>query len=200
MGATHGAVPATPSHMPAETEAKTVARTAKVGCYLQKGRDAPEPTSGTLRTTHALAPPKSAPAPPAPQLERPAPTVKAALSAPPPAAAESVSRDQEIDCHDFRAMLSMTLERMALVCDFCANDIPARQTYWHCTTCHQTHQFEREGGCGTPSLACPPAHRHLACSISSLPMPSRRGACACACACVCACGRHMRVVLPLGAT
>ena len=44
-------------------------------------------------------------------------------------------------------MLSTTLERMALVCDFCAQDIPPRQTYWHCTTCHHTHEFEREGGC-----------------------------------------------------
>ena len=62
-------------------------------------------------------------------------------------AAVEVAAEQCVDCHDFRAMLSTTLERMALVCDFCASDIPPRQTYWHCTTCHKTHDFEREGGC-----------------------------------------------------
>lgn len=49
--------------------------------------------------------------------------------------------------HEFRAMLSTLLEKMALVCDFCAKDIPPRQTYWHCTSCHVTHEFERQGGC-----------------------------------------------------
>ena len=89
---------------------------------------------------------------------------------------EGERKEQKVDCHEFRAMLSTTLERMALVCDFCANDIPARQTYWHCTTCHQTHEFEREGGCDICA----------ACYLSSLhkmqgPLPTkelleRRGA------------------------
>ena len=83
-------------------------------------------------------PPKSAGAaeekPPRPRLER----VRRG---------EKAKAEQPIDCHDFRAMISTTLERMALVCDFCASDIPPRQTYWHCTTCHHTHEFERDGGC-----------------------------------------------------
>ena len=86
--------------------------------------------------------------------------------------------DPGCDVHDFRAMLSTTLERMALVCDFCASDIPPRQTYWHCTTfairrttlsATARATFARRA---TSPTSTPPAGRSPPRSC-----PQRRGAC-----------------------
>ena len=115
----------------AKTASPTVPRPSS--SYLKKG--------GYLskRVAEAPAPAVEEPPPPSPK--------KAPAAASPREKPPADKEEQCVDCHDFRAMLSTALERMALVCDFCASDIPARQTYWHCTTCHQTHEFEREGGC-----------------------------------------------------
>lgn len=49
--------------------------------------------------------------------------------------------------HEFQPQVARSMQRKALVCDFCAADVAPLQLYWHCSTCKLTHPFEREGGC-----------------------------------------------------
>ena len=79
------------------------------------------------------------------------------------AAAERRAQDDDgmkICAHEFEPQVAAAVDRMALACDFCAQDVPVSQVYWHCGTRHVTHEFEREGGCDI-CAACYAAQKHL---------------------------------------
>ena len=101
--------------------------------------------------------------------------VPAPAPAPAPEAAPPLFKKHMVpSTHAFTPMVARPLERMALVCDFCAGDVPRGANYWHCSTCHETHDFERAGGCDI-CATCYEGRQYLQGALTTAELLRRRG-------------------------